>query len=75
MAAVDLSPHIAPHGSGVVREGNVNIPQTFLLCVTDRLLIDLCWIVGRRLMFRLLRMLLGAHVDVWRCVGLRLVRL
>jgi hypothetical protein len=24
MAAVDLSPHIAPHGSGVVREGITN---------------------------------------------------
>jgi hypothetical protein len=24
MAAVDLSPHIAPHGSGVIREGITN---------------------------------------------------
>jgi hypothetical protein len=64
MAAVDLSPHIAPHGSGVIREGNVNIPQTFLLCVTDRLLRVLRWIVVRRLVSLLLRRLLGDHGDV-----------
>lgn len=64
MAAVDLSPHIAPHGSGVIREGTVNIPQTFLLCVTDRLLRVLRWIVVRRLVSLLLRRLLGDHGDV-----------
>jgi hypothetical protein len=32
MAAVDLSPHVAPHGSGVIREGITNYSTLHSYC-------------------------------------------